>query len=44
MKKEFIIENGILRKYNGNGGDVIIPNVCGTGIDVISTRNMEKIK
>ncbi len=25
-------------------GDVIIPNVCGTGVDVISTRNMEKIK
>ena len=25
-------------------GDVIISNVCGTGVDVISTRNMEKIK
>ncbi len=24
-------------------GDVIIPNVCGTGVDVVSTRNMEKI-
>ncbi len=24
-------------------GDVIIANVCGTGVDVVSTRNMEKI-
>ena len=25
-------------------GDVIISNVCGTGVDVVSTRNMEKTK
>jgi CxxC motif-containing protein len=24
-------------------GDVVIPNVCGTGIDVVACRNMEKI-
>jgi|LAHS01.1.fsa_nt_gb CxxC motif-containing protein len=24
-------------------GDVVIPNVCGTGIAVVATRNMEKI-
>lgn len=24
-------------------GDIVIANVCGTGVDVVSTRNMEKI-
>jgi CxxC motif-containing protein len=24
-------------------GDVVIKNVCGTGVDVVATRNMEKI-
>lgn len=23
-------------------GDVVLPNVCGTGVDVVATRNMEK--
>ena len=26
MYKEFIINNGCLEKYNGEGGDVIIPD------------------
>lgn len=25
-------------------GDVVLPNVCGTGVDVVATRNMEKVK
>lgn len=25
-------------------GDIIIPNVCGTGVNVISTRDMEEVK
>jgi CxxC motif-containing protein len=24
-------------------GDIVIPNVCGTGIDVVATRDMEKV-
>jgi hypothetical protein len=24
--KDFIIENGVLKKYTGEGGDVIIPD------------------
>ena len=25
-------------------GDVVLPNVCGTGVDVVATRNMEKVE
>ena len=25
MEHEFVIENGVLTKYNGPGGDVVIP-------------------
>lgn len=25
-------------------GDVVLPNVCGTGVDVVATRDMEKVK
>ena len=25
-KEEFVISNGILVKYNGEGGDIVIPN------------------
>ncbi|MBR5951870.1 MAG: DUF1667 domain-containing protein, partial [Pseudobutyrivibrio sp.] len=24
-------------------GDVVVKNVCGTGVDVVATRNVEKI-
>ena len=37
--EDFIIENGILTKYNGKGGDVVIPEVAGTGVDVVATTN-----
>ena len=26
MNEEFVIENGILKEYKGNGSDVIIPD------------------
>lgn len=25
-------------------GNVVLPNVCGTGVDVVATRNMEKVE
>lgn len=25
-------------------GDVVLPDVCGTGVDVVATRNMEKVE
>lgn len=25
MDRDFVIENGVLKKYNGPGGDVVIP-------------------
>ena len=25
MSEEFVIENGVLKKYTGKGGDIVIP-------------------
>ena len=36
---DFQIENGELVEYTGKGGDVVIPDVCGTGINVIATKS-----
>ena len=27
-----------------NTADVVLPDVCGTGVDVVATRNMEKVE
>ena len=44
-KKIFVVENGVLKKYNGNGGSVIIPdNVTSIGEKVfMGCTNLKNI-
>ena len=44
-KKIFVVENGVLKKYNGNGGSVIIPdNVTSIGEKVfMGCTNLKSI-
>jgi CxxC motif-containing protein len=35
--------NGVFLKAPVHIGDVVIKDVCGTGVNVVATRNMEKV-
>lgn len=42
--KDFVIENGVLKKYKGKGGDVVIPDsVTSIGKEAFSFSNYPTI-